>query len=128
MIEHTRVNAEFDDVEQMVRAAGSYLEVSEDLRPRTLEQAREVSRGMPTRAWSTAWAVVVVFVATCAGEFRGRTSATSPLEAIVSANCDQLHVAAQQQAALKNVDPSWSLVDAFSDLRQRQFSLVQDAF
>ena len=128
MIDQAGVNAEFRDIEEMVRAAGGYLEVSDDLRPRTLEEARDDSRETSTRSWIGVLAVVVVFLATYADRFRGRLSSTSPFKAVVSANCDQLHAAAGQKAAQANVDPSWSLVDAFSELRQRQASLIEDAF
>jgi hypothetical protein len=128
MIEHADVNPGFCDVEEMVRAAGGYLEVSDDLRPRTLEEARDDSRETSTRSWIAVLAVVVIFLAMYAGKFRDRLSSTSPLKAVVSVNCDQLYAAARQTAAKANVDPSWSLVDAFRGLRQRQLSLIEDAF
>ena len=128
MIEHAAMNAEFRDIEEMVRAAGNYLEVSDDLRPRTLEEARDESRETSTRYWISVLAIVVVFLAMSAGEFRGRLSSTPLLKASVSANCDQLHAVALRKAAQANVDPSWSLVDAFRELRQRQSNLIADAF
>ncbi len=128
MIEHAGVNAGFCDIEEMVRAAGEYLDVSDDLRPRTLEEARDDRRETSTRSWIAVLAVAVVFLAMYAGKFHGRLSSASPLKAVVSADCDQLYAAAQQKAAQANVDPSWSLVDAFSELRQRQASLIEDAF
>jgi hypothetical protein len=128
MIERAAMNAEFRDIEEMVRAAGDYLEVSDDLRPRTLEAARDESRETSTRFWISVLAIVVVFLAMSAGEFRGRLSSTPPFEASVSANCDQLHAVALRKAAQANVDPSWSLVDAFRELRQRQSNLIADAF
>lgn len=127
MLEHTAMNAEFRDVEEMVRAAGDYLEVTDDLRPQTLEQARNESRKTSTR-FSIAVAVIVVFLAMSAGMFRGRLSSTPSFLAGVSADGDHLYAAALQKAAQANVDPSWSLVDAFSELRQRQASLIEDAF
>ncbi len=128
MIEHAAMNAEFGDIEEMVRAAGGYLEVSDDLRPRTIEEARADSRETSTRSWITVLAMVVVFLAMSAGNLRGRLASTSLLEASVSANCDQLHAVALRKATEANVDPSWSLVDAYSELRQRQLSLIEDAF
>lgn len=128
MAEDITANADLGDIEEMVRAAGGYLEVSDDLRPRTLEEARYRSRETSNRSWIAILAVVVVFLAMSAGKYRGRLSATFPLKAVVSANGDQLYAAAQQKAAQTNVDASWSLVDAFSELRQRQVSLIEDAF
>jgi hypothetical protein len=128
MVEHAGMNAEFRDIEEMVRAAGGYLEVSDDLRPRTLEEARDESCETSTRFWIAVLASVIVFLAMSAGELRGRLSSTPPLKASVSANCDQLHAVALRKAEEENVDPSWSLVDAFSELRQRQSNLIADAF
>ena len=128
MIEHAAMHAEFREIEEMVRAAGGYLEVSVDLRPRTIEEARDESRETSTRFWIAVLALVVVFLAMSASKLGGRLSSTSPLKASVSANCDQLYAVALRKAAQANVDPSWSLVDAFRELRQRQSSLIEDAF
>ena len=128
MIEQSGLNAEFRDIEEMVRAAGGYVDVSDDLRPRTLEEARDESRETSTRFWIAVLAMVVIFFAMSAGKFRGRLTSTPPLKASVSANCDQLHAVALRKAAQANVDPSWSLVDAYRELRQRQANLIQDAF
>jgi hypothetical protein len=124
MIEHAVDRADFCDVEEMVRAAGDYMEVSEDLRPRTLEEARDRSHETSTRTWTAAMAIVIVFLAMCAGQFRDRIATKSPLKSLVSANGTELYVAARQA----NVDPSWSLVEAFRGLRQRQAGVIEDAF
>ncbi len=128
MIDQAATNAEFRDIEEMVRAAGNYVDVSDDLRPRTLEEAREESLETSTRFWIAALAMLVVCFAISAGNSRGRLSITPPLNASVSANCDQLHAVALRKSAQAKVDPSWSLVDAYRELRQRQSSLIADAF
>ncbi len=128
MIEHATMHKEFGEIEEMVRAAGGYLEVSGDLRPRTLEEARDESRESSTRFWIAVLALAVVFLAMSSGKLGGGLSSTSPFKASVSANCDQLYAVALRKAAQANVDPSWSLVDAFRELRQRQSSLIEDAF
>jgi hypothetical protein len=127
MIEHADVSPQFCEVEEMVQAAGGYLEVSDDLRPSTLEEARDDRRETSTRSWITVLAVVVIFLAMYTGESRDRLSFTSNPNTVVSASCDQLH-AAQQRTAQAEVNASWSLVDAFRGLRQRQGSLIGDAF
>lgn len=128
MIEHADVSPQFCDVEEMVRAAGGYLDVSDDLRPRTLEEARDDSRETSTRCWIAILAVVVILLAMYTGESRDQLSLTTHSNGIVSANCDQLYAAARQKTAQANVDASWSLVDAFRGLRQRQGSLIENAF
>jgi len=127
MLDHAAMDGEFRDVEEMVRAAGDYLEVTDDLRPQTIEQARDESRKTPA---SSRFAVVaVVFcLAMSADMFRGRFSSPPPLLASIRSDGHQLYAAALQKAARANVDPSWSLVDAFRELRRRQASLIEDAF
>jgi hypothetical protein len=122
---HADVHVEFHDIEEMVRAAGGYLEVSDDLRPRTLEDARDERSENSIRSWIAVLAAVVVCLAICTHLVRGRLS--SPFKAVTVAGCHQLHAAAEQRAAQTNVDLSWSLVDVFSELRQRQSSLIADA-
>ena len=128
MIEHAATYEEFRDVEEMVRAAGDYLEVTEDLRPQTVERARNESRKTSTRSQITVVAVIVVFLGISTGVLRGRLSSTPPLLAGAGAGGDQLYAAALSEAARANVDPTWSLVDAFRELRQRQANLVEEAF
>ncbi len=128
MFEHDAANAEFCDIEEMVRAAGDYLDVWDDLRPQTLERARRKSRQMTIRSWIAIVAVVVVVLTFSAGMFRGRPSSTPPLVAGVTTDSDQLYAVALQKAAQANVDPSWSLVDAFCALRQRQANWINAAF
>jgi len=128
MIEQTELNAEFADIEEMIRAAGDYLEVSEDLRPRTLEEARHNRRDFSTRTWFGALAAVIGIIALFASQHQTQSSSASPLNVAVSADCDQLYADAQQRTTQANVDASWTLVDSFRELRQRQASLLEDAF
>ena len=124
MTEHGR--AELIDVEEMVRAAGGYLEVSDDLRPRTLEEARDDRRESSTRCRMAILAAALITLAVFTDQFCNRIA--SPLKGVVSTDDDRLFTAAQQQAARSGADPSWSLVDAFRGLRQRQGRLIGDAF
>lgn len=133
MIEQPELNSDFGDIEELVRAAGGYLDVSDDLRPRTLEEARYDRLESSTRSWIAVLAVVVAFLALGVSQFRAKTS-RSPFEQAVSdradvdplyANGDQLFAAAQRNA---NVDAGSSLVDSFRELRQRQARLIEDAF
>ena len=128
MIEHDSANAEFRDIEEMVRAAGGYLEVSDDLRPDTLEEARNETRETSSRSWIGIVAVAVVFLAVSAGMLRGHLSSAPSLMMDVGADGDQLAAVASRKAARTRADASWSLVDAFLELRQRQASLIDDGF
>ena len=123
MTEDSATQADFGEIEAMVRAAGEYVEVSDDLRPRTLEDATFRGREASNRSWIAILTVVIFFLAICAG----RLASTSPLEGLSSGG-DQLYSAADKKATQSNANPSWKLADAFSELRQRQLSLIEDAF
>ena len=121
MLEPAAMNAEFRDIEEMVRAAGDYLEVGDDLRADTLEEARSVRRQTSTRHWISALAVALVFLAMSVGHLRSRLAGISTVS-------DQFYAAALQNAAQANADPNWALVEMFSGIRQHQASLIDDAF
>ena len=123
MAEDGATKANLGEIEEMVRAAGAYVEVSEDLRPRTLEEATFRGRESSNRSWIALLAVVVFFFAFCVGQL-----ASKPLEGLISSGGDQLYSAADKKTTQANKDPSWNLADAFTELRQRQLSLIEDAF
>ena len=124
MTEDSATKAEFGEIEDMVRAAGEYVAVSDDLRPRTLEESTFRGREASNRSWIAILTVVIFFLAICVG----RLASTTPLEGLVSSGDDQLYSAADKNAAQSNADLSSNLADAFSELRQRQLSLIEDAF
>ena len=129
MIEHADPSAEFGDIEEMVRAAGGYLDISDDLRPRTLEEARHDRLGSSNRTWMVVVVAVLVLCAMSASQLLDRFSMASPPSALVRANADQLmQTAAQRKATQVKAQVCWTLVDSFSELRQRQASLLEDAF
>ena len=129
MIEHTDARAGFGEIEEMVRAAGGYLDVSDDLRPRTLEEARHERRDSSTGAWIAILAAIFLFAAVYTSQSLGGFSLASPFDTSVSANAHQLmRTAAQRRTGHVYAHTSWTLVDSFSELRQRQASLLDDAF
>ena len=64
----------------------------------------------------------------CIGNVQGIAAQHAHIWCDASAGGDQLYAAALSEAARANVDPTWSLVDAFRELRQRQANLVEEAF
>ena len=121
MIEHADERAEFHEIEKIVRAAGDYLEVTDDLRPRTLEAARDSSRDTSTRSRIAVLAVVTIVLAVCPGQFRHPIPAASSLTSLDSAEL-------YRTVRLANIDSNWSVVDAFRGLRERHASVIEDAF
>lgn len=126
MFEPAAMNAEFRDIEEMVRAAGEYVEVSDVLRADTLEEARNVNRQTSARLWLLGLAAAVAFMVISTAHLRSCLASTLPVMAEIRADSEQMHTVALQNAAQTDVDPSWAVVDAFHGLRQRQASLIDD--
>lgn len=109
----------YDEVEALVQAAGGYVQPSDDLRPRVLETARAEAGELRSRRWvrqaSLAAAIVgiAVSIRTTTG---GNDPKISDAEAVY------------EQASQKSVGAGgfgWALVQAFRELRERQFESLQ---
>ena len=118
----------FESLESIVRAAGGYVQPTDDLRPRTLEAARDACAH---RRWNRrlgAMATAVVALALCGPLSRIAPSragqAEAPSEAIRSYD---LHHEASLRTARSGLDPSWALYDAFAELRKKQADLFDAA-
>ena len=114
----------FASLEAIVRAAGNYVQPTDDLRPRTLEAARSVSS---RRRWNThlgALAAAVILLAFC-----GLPSRTPPSQLGQVAKTSQLirGYDLHRQASLREVqagfDASWAFYEAFAELRRKQADL-----
>jgi hypothetical protein len=111
------------DLEARVRAAGSYVGPSANLRPRTLEAAREVRWGVRRRrrlasvglAAATLWW-------TATRQLADEAAPAAPTLAM--ANVWQLGEAARKQAAQGASGPGWAAADAMTQLRGRQQELL----
>lgn len=128
MFDRTGTHPEYIDVEDMVRAAGNYLDVTDDLRAQTLETAHIKNCASSNRLRIAVLAVIVVCLAISTSMMRGSLSSMLPLMAGVAADGDQPYAVALQKTAQAHVDPNGSLPDAFSELRHHQAKLIQDAF
>jgi hypothetical protein len=107
-----------DDVEAVVRAAGGFVRASEDLRPRVLETAR-IQRGeRHARRGIRQMTFVVVLLALFT------TASRNQWDARQNGGYRSLFAArfggtSAEILALERKDPSWGIVEAFTDLRQR---------
>ena len=122
---------EFPALEALIRRAGDYVEVSSDLRPRTLEEARARHRETQLHR-SLAMAIVVAGLLLCGlqqlhGSRRDYES-RSPFASRVSLSADELLEIAGQKSQLSGSEPAWCLAEAFSELRQRQSQLFARSF
>ena len=109
----------YDEVEAMVQAAGSYVQPSDDLRPRVLETARTEVVELRGRRWvrqaSVAAAIIGVAVS-----IRTTTGVKEPR----IGDADAVY----EQASQKSVGAGgfgWALVQAFCELRQQQSEKLQ---
>ncbi len=118
MTEAREHDAEWDEVEALVRAAGGYVRPSEDLRPRLLETARAESRERQAqwRIWQLALAIALLgAVATIFG---------TRSDAAASFSQGALQVQAEVRPAEAGA-AGWRIVDSFTDLRRRQAALLR---
>jgi hypothetical protein len=118
----------FDSIESLVSAACGYVQPTDDLRPRTLEAARASCR---QRRWNSrvgSLALTIVLLAMCGFPHWG---ATFQGEQIARASEAIRHFDLHQQASLRTIragfDPSWSLFEAFFELRKKQAALFDTA-
>ncbi len=133
MAESTATGREWDgdvtQVEQLIRQAAYYVDVSEDLRPRVLENARDrqVRR-------SSAWRATLLLVALIAlGSSLERLSSywrASPASVVDGKVCptavDIFSLTDPESHSLGGAD-AWSVAQAFVELRTRQAQLLLTA-
>jgi len=108
-------------LESIVRAAGGYIRPTDDLRPSTLEAARDACRQRRiSRRFGGLAILVVLLAATGIPEFlfssqRGKAFVRS----------SELHRRAAQNAVERGVGTNWALYEVFSELRREQADLLQ---
>ena len=108
---------DWSDVELLIRAAGSYVRASEELRPRVLDAARVESgeRKAQGRIWHVAIAIGLLgTMVVVAGD---RVPVTPTFS----------HGLLRANPELRPADggtAGWSIVEAFTDLRRRQAALL----
>lgn len=115
-----------DDVEALVRAAGSYVGASEDLRPRVLEAARMQCAERRTQSCLRRVALFVVLLAVFTTAYQPEEIG-SPLSSYgqaMMADFDEWIVPAAN-ATPRNGDADWRILDAFTKLRRQQAQLLR---
>jgi hypothetical protein len=119
-------NEPLSEVEAMVRAAGQYVQVSRDLRPRVLETARTECGERRARRSIRQLAIVVVLLtvfATPSGRGLGTESARYPA---MLAALDSQHIFSQaEDKVARGGERGWAMVEAFTDLRRQQASVLR---
>jgi hypothetical protein len=125
-----RDNSEFEvmDIEAMIRDAGDYIDVSADLRPKTLETARANKQETSSRFRIEILAVCIILLSLSTRPFAERPTGGSLLHSDLTADNVELYATARLKSLETSDDVSWSLVEAFRELRQRQSSVINEIF
>jgi hypothetical protein len=110
------------DVEELVRSAGNYVQVSKDLRPRVLESARLHSGERRARSVVRKAALIAALLMWCV------TASIRSLD--MPENLRELTIVATSPVSAGHVssgngDIGWTLVDAFTELRCRQADVLR---
>lgn len=105
----------FEDLERMIFAARDYAVPSEDLRPRTLEKARELGRFQFQLRRLSLCALIALLV-WGAGIPVGRMVSSWRKE-FVAPFPEDVHRAARELSARQNTSKDWGMVEAFQQIR-----------
>lgn len=110
-------------LERTIRQAGSYVQPTDNLRPKTLEAARSAwcQRRTNWRAGAMIAAVLLLAIGQATNQFGWQVQ--QPIAA-VSINRE---FAQRNQAYQRNVNPGWELYEAFCELRSKQAVLLKDS-
>ena len=113
-----------DEIEALVRAAGEYVQASEDLRPRVLESARE-QRCERTAQRLIARVALGVLLATTltASSSPGSVDARNPLASAALYRAS-LPLTTTVGADADN-DVGWGMVEAFTEMRRQQSEVLR---
>jgi|GEM_PF-1339488 len=107
-------------LESLVRAAGGYVQPTEDLRPRALEAAHAACRKHQASRRLGGLALMVLLAAvTGLPNFL-----LSIYPGLATAGSAELHHRAAQRVAEKDVETHWALYEAFYDLRREHAALL----
>ena len=118
--------AMFAPIEALVRASGGYVRPSDDLRPSTLEAARD---SCSKRRWSyrlagVAAAVMVLAVCNVPGRFSSPISESAVAPTMVKHEFEIRHQAAKGLGF--NFSPAWAWYEAFLEVRKQQDRRVNE--
>jgi len=105
-------------IEEAIRAAGAFVRPSDDLRPRTLETARELSEDRRGGVRLASFAAVLLLCLIVSAPVGQRLSAW--YQRIEAPSAAELQQQALQIETDRNTGPHWGLYEAFSQLRRSQ--------
>jgi uncharacterized membrane protein YfbV (UPF0208 family) len=113
------------DIEALVRSARDYVQPSDDLRPRVLENARVVRGERRARRWIGHLAICALLLGMFAAATSQQSKAVATREPAAMMRASRLFWS--PQPTLSASDASWGMVDSFTELRRRQAELLRPA-
>jgi hypothetical protein len=108
----------FDSIELLIRAAGNYVQPSEDLRPRTLEAARDHCDDRRAEQKLGAFAIAVLLLVSFSSPALRYADVLRSASAGPSAT--EMHSRALAYETQPDVGSNWGLTEAFTELRRTQ--------
>ena len=118
----------YQALEEVVRGAGSYVQPSDDLRPKTLEAARsDRSRRTRHRRLASIALSLVLLAVTGLPEAilsPGKTPSNHPAQRVRDFD---LHKQASLGTLHEGFEPAWALLEAFMQLRSQQAELFDES-
>ena len=116
-----------DAIEALVRSAGNYIQPTDDLRPATLEAAREQRSQQKAQHRLGGWAIAVVLLALLGFPARLMHSSALGTGNPSFATTDEVQRRALSLSADMNVEPGWALMEVFIELRHDRAELLNDS-
>ena len=113
----------FDEIEALIRTAKDYVRPSDDLRPRVLETARRQRREQRIQRQFWQIAALIFFCGMLTHSIR-----QMPEAAVAPAHetgVDAGAILTSAATASPSHDPSWEMVESFTQLRRRQAQLLR---
>ena len=111
-----------DEIEALIRSAKDYVRPSDDLRPRVLETARLERREQHAQRRFWQMAALVFLCGMLTSSIRQRPEAATPPHQTA---LDASPIFSSANAAVRSYDPSWEMVESFTQLRRRQAQLLR---
>ena len=122
MVELSDQYQPMDEIEAMVRAAGNFVQASEDLRPRVLESARQQRGNQGIQRWVSGLAVGILMLTAAPGHRQSTASRQSLAPAVFFPTAQPVSNAT---GAELSSEMGWGMVDAFTEMRRQQSEVLR---
>jgi hypothetical protein len=123
---HDDLSPSTDQIESMIRSAGHYVRPSEDLRPRTLDAARQYCNDRRAEQKLGGFVIAVLLLLTLSSP---ASQYVDVLRAQASApTATEIQNRALEYGARHEIGTNWGLTEAFTQLRRVQATRLGQSF